>query len=58
MTAYTDPTVEVYEDGIRILCTGPDGARMVVSVLPGASTVVVPGLRLTNMDEPYATEPL
>lgn len=53
MNGYEDCTVEVYEDGARILGTTADGRRVVVGVLKGAATVVMPGLLLANMHCPY-----
>lgn len=53
MNGYEDCTVEVYEDGARILGTTADGRRVVAGVLKGAATVVMPGLLLANMHCPY-----
>ena len=53
MNGYEDCTVEVYEDGARILGTTADGRRVVVGVLKGAATVVMPGLLLANMHCAY-----
>ena len=53
MNGYEDCTVEVYEDGARILGTTADGRRVVAAVLKGAATVVMPGLLLANMHCPY-----
>lgn len=53
MNGYKDCTIEVYEDGARILGTTADGRRVVAAVLKGAATVVMPGLLLANMHCPY-----